>query len=80
MRLSRGGGGGGVSNVYMDLYWDGLILGKYEKIFLSETMRPRSLIYGKKHHLVNLYQVCSNYAPGPENGPVRGSHVLYRLV
>ena len=67
MRLSPGGGGGGGVKCL-----HGLILGKYEKIFLSETMRPRSLIYSKKHHLVNLYQVCSNYAPGPENGPVPG--------
>ena len=29
--------------------------GKYEKIFLSETTRPRALI-------VDLYQFCSNYA------------------
>ena len=23
---------------------------------------------GMKHHLVNLYQVCSNYIPGAKNG------------
>ena len=39
-------------------------MGKHEKIFLSETRRPRLLIIGIKHHLVDLYQVCSNYSPG----------------
>ena len=32
--------------------------GKHEKIFLSGTTRPRHLIFGMKHHLVDLYQVC----------------------
>ena len=41
-----------------------LLLGKHEKIFLSETTRPRALIFGMKHHLVDLHQVCSNDAPG----------------
>ena len=35
-----------------------------KKIFLSETTRPKALISGMKHHLVNLYYFCSNYAPG----------------
>ena len=34
-----------------------LILGKCEKIFLSKTRRRRLLIFGIKHHLVDLYQV-----------------------
>ena len=25
-----------------------------------------------KHHLVDLYQVCSNYSPGAKNGPTSG--------
>ena len=29
------------------------------KNFLSETIRPRALIFDMKHHLVDLYQVCS---------------------
>ena len=33
---------------------------QHEKIFLSETTRPRVLIFGMKHHLVDLYQICSN--------------------
>ena len=36
--------------------------------FLSE----RALIFGMQHHLVDLYQVCSNYAPGAKNGPATG--------
>ena len=57
------------------LYWE-----KHEKIFLSETIWPRALIFGMKHHLVDLYQVCSNYAPGAKNGSSHGSHVLHRLI
>ena len=33
-----------------------------------------------KHHLVNLYQVCSNSIPGAKNGPLRGSHLLHRPI
>ena len=51
-----------------------------KKIFLSETLRPRVLIFGMLHFLVDLYQVCSNYAPGAKNGPALGSHVLHRLI
>ena len=40
--------------VYIGLYRE-----KHEKI-LSETTRPRALMFGMKHHLVNLYQVCSS--------------------
>ena len=32
----------------------------------------RALIFSIKHHLVNLYQVCSNYTPGVKNGPAGG--------
>ena len=52
-------------------------------IFLSETRRPGALIFGMKHHLVDLCQVCSNYIPGAKNGVARGgggSHVLPRLL
>ena len=45
--------------------------------FLSETIRLRALIFGMKHHLVNLYQICSNYIPGAKNGRP-GGHVLHR--
>ena len=46
-------------NFYIGLYRE-----KHETILLSENTRPRALIFGKKHLLVNLYQVCSNYAQG----------------
>ena len=50
------------------------------KIFLSETRRPRALIFGMQHHIVTLYQICTNYAPGAKNGPapgVTGSTLAY---
>ena len=46
--------------------------GKHEKIFLPETTRTRALIFDMYHHLVDLYQVCSNYAPGASNRSVPG--------
>ena len=27
-----------------------------------------------------FYHLCSNYAPGAENGPAHGSHVLHRPI
>ena len=42
------------------------------KIFFSETTRPRTLVFGMMHHLVDLYQVYSNYPPGAKNGPAPG--------
>ena len=64
------------------MFYVGLYREKHEKIFLSETTMLRALIFGTcmKHHLVNLYQVCSNYIPGAKNGPPPGSHVLHRLI
>ena len=32
-----------------------------------ETAKPRALIYGMQHCLVDLYQVCSNGGPGIQN-------------
>ena len=55
----------------IDLYWENM-----EKISLSETMGPQALIFGIKHHLVDLYQVCLNYTPEAKNEP----HVLHRLT
>ena len=49
---------------------------KHEKIFLSKTVRPRVLILGMKHHLMDLYQVCSNYAPWANNCPTTGVSCL----
>ena len=51
-----------------------------KKIFSSEITRPRALMFGMKHHLVNVYQICSNYIPGAKNGPPTGSHVLNRPI
>ena len=53
---------------------------KHGKIFLSETIWPRALIFGMKHHLVDLCQVCSNYAPGAKNGRAPGGHILHRFI
>ena len=58
----------------------GLYRGKHEKIVLSDATRPRALIFGMKHHLVNLFQVCSIYIPGAKNGSPLGSHVLHRPI
>ena len=38
----------------------------------SETAKPRALIFGMKHCLVDLYQVCSNGGPWLQNGPAAG--------
>ena len=44
----------------------GLNREKHEKIFLSETIWPRAMIFGMyRHHLVD-------YAPGAKNGPAPG--------
>ena len=40
--------------------------------FFAETIRHRALIFGMKHHLVDLYPVCSNFAPGAKIGPTPG--------
>ena len=55
-------------------------MGKTCKIVISETTRPRALKWGMLHNLVNVYQVCSNYAPVAINGPVPGSYGLQMLV
>ena len=47
---------------YLGLYRENL-----KKIFLPETTRPRALIFGMYHHLVDLHLVCSNYIPGAKN-------------
>ena len=51
----------------------GLNREKHEKIFLSETIRPRTMILGMSHHLVD-------YAPGAKMAPLRGSHILHWLI
>ena len=49
-----------------------LVLEKHEKIFY-ETTKLRALIFGMKHHIVDLCQVCSNYAPWTNYGSPQGS-------
>ena len=39
---------------------------------LSETTRPRALIFDMKHCLINLYQVYSAAGPKVQNYPVAG--------
>ena len=53
-----------------------LTQGKHETIMLSENTRPRALIFGMKHHQVDLYQVGSDYAPWPKMDPPWG-HIFY---
>ena len=48
-----------------------------KKNFLSETTRLRALMFGMKHHLVNLYQVCSNYIPGDKKWASPPGHMFY---
>ena len=56
---------------YKVLYWENM------KKILSETIRPRALIFVVYHDLVDLYQFCSNYAPGAKNGPAPGVTRFY---
>ena len=48
-----------------------------KKILISETKKPRVLIFAKWHHLVDMHQVSSNCAPGTKNATPQGQ-VLYR--
>ena len=50
----------------------GLYREKYKKIFLSETTRPRAMIFVMKHYLVVFYPVCSNYTHVAKNDPALG--------
>ena len=50
-----------------------------KKILLSETTRLRALIFGLMHHLLDLYQVCSNYTHAAKNG-VPGGHMFYKII
>ena len=61
------------------MFYIGLCSEKQENIFLSEIIKPRFLIFGMKHHLVDLYQVCSNYAPWAQTVSPCRSHV-YTLI
>ena len=54
------------------MFYIGLYREKHEKIFLSGTTNHLALIFFMKHHLVDLYHVCSNSAPGAKNGLAPG--------
>ena len=41
--------------------------------------KPLALILCLKHHLVNLYQVCSNYASGSQKWPAADDTCFYLL-
>ena len=43
---------------------------------MSETTMPRALIFGIKHHLIDLYQACSKYAPVAKMASPKG-HRFY---
>ena len=43
------------------MFYIGLYTEKHEKIFLSETTRPRAMIFGMKHYLVVFYPVLKLY-------------------
>ena len=42
---------------------------KIFKFILSETTSHRALIFGMHRHLVNRYQIRSNFGIGAKNGP-----------
>ena len=48
-----------------------VLYSKSLKIF-SETVRPRAQIFGIQHHLVDLYQICSNYCHRVKIDPAQG--------
>ena len=50
--------------------------GKTWEIFLSKTSRRRASVFGRWHHLMVLYQNCSNYTPGMKR-PHPGSPKFY---
>ena len=49
---------------------------KHKQIFLSGTKRPRAIIFGMLHYIVDLYQVCSHYGPGLKLA-LPGGHMFY---
>ena len=57
-------------------------LGKHKKSCLkpqTSNWQPRNLIFGMQNHLVDLYQVCSNYGPEAKNSPLLESQVLCKF-
>jgi len=50
------------------------------KNFLSETTRPKALIFGILHHLEVLYRSCSNYDPGVKIDIGPGVTILHWII
>ena len=48
------------------------LIRKHKKTFLSEMQRPRAVMCGMSHHLVDLYHVCSVNIHIAKNGPAPG--------
>jgi hypothetical protein len=46
------------------------------KDLLLENERGRAKIFGMKHHLASVYQVCSNKCPGVKIGPTPGRSLI----
>ena len=53
--------------LYIGLYKENMM-----KSCLSETKKPRALLFNMLHHLVVFYRVYSNNVPGAKNGPITG--------
>jgi len=51
----------------------------FQKYFLSETTKPSVFIFGIKHHL-EVYQRCSNYAPGFKIDSAPGVTILHWVI
>ena len=41
------------------MFHTGVYREKHDKKFLSETKKPRALIFVMQHHLMNIYKLCS---------------------
>ena len=55
------------------IYFKLAYIGKnMKKKVISETTRPRALIFGMIHYVVVFYQDCSNCTPWAKNGPYPG--------
>ena len=59
------------------MFYTGLYKEKPEKIFSSKTTRPRALIFGMKHHLVNFPKFDRIISLGPKMARPRG-HMFYK--
>ena len=74
--LEGGASGQNLVHYPKDRIYNGLYRENMKKIFLSETTRPRALIFGILYYLVDLLHIMSL---GPKMGPPCGSHDLHRL-